>query len=101
MADSTVDHHPMSDTRSRQRRVPLATVSVSCVGRRQRPQTVAPIEALSAGKKSAGVVKRFGVRLVPRLYAHLNPMTYQEAVEAEPRLAEELRARGYQVFGGH
>jgi hypothetical protein len=46
-------------------------------------------------------VKRFGVRLVPRLYAHLNPMTYQEAVEAEPRLAEELRARGYQVFGGH
>ena len=54
-----------------------------------------------AGKKSAGVVKRFGVRLVPRLYAHLNPMTYQEAVEAEPRLAEELRARGYQVFGGH
>jgi len=54
-----------------------------------------------AGKKSAGVVKRFGVRLVPRLYAHLNPMTYQEAVEAEPRLAEELRARGYQVFGEH
>jgi predicted GIY-YIG superfamily endonuclease len=54
-----------------------------------------------AGKKSAGVVKRFGVRLVPKLYAHLNPMTYREAVEAEPRLAEDLRAQGYQVFGGH
>jgi predicted GIY-YIG superfamily endonuclease len=54
-----------------------------------------------AGKKAAKVVKRFGVRLVPQLYAHLNPMTYQEAVEAEPRLAEELRAAGYQVFGGH
>jgi len=54
-----------------------------------------------AGIKAAGVVKRFGERLVPRLFAHLNPMTYGEAVEAEPRLAEELRAQGYQVFGGH
>ena len=54
-----------------------------------------------AGVKAAGVVRRFGERLVPRLYAHLNPMTYQEAVEAEPRLAEELRQRGFQVFGGH
>ena len=26
-----------------------------------------------AGVKAAGVVKRFGVRLVPRLYEHLNP----------------------------
>ncbi len=54
-----------------------------------------------AGVKAAGVVKRFGERLVPRLYQHLNPMTYEEAVAAEPRLAEELKARGYQVFGGH
>jgi predicted GIY-YIG superfamily endonuclease len=54
-----------------------------------------------AGKKAAGVVKRFGVRLVPRLYSHLNPMAYKEAVDAEPRLADELRAQGYQVFGGH
>jgi hypothetical protein len=54
-----------------------------------------------AGKKAAGVVKRFGERLMPRLYAHLNPMTYAEAVETEPRLAEELRTQGYQVFGGH
>jgi predicted GIY-YIG superfamily endonuclease len=54
-----------------------------------------------AGIKAAGVVRRFGVRLVPRLYAHLNPMTYREAAAAEPRLAAELRAQGYQVFGGH
>jgi hypothetical protein len=54
-----------------------------------------------AGIKSATVVKRFGVRLVPRLYQDLNPMSYEDAVAAEPRLAEELRARGYQVFGGH
>jgi predicted GIY-YIG superfamily endonuclease len=54
-----------------------------------------------AGVKAAGVVRRFGERLVPRLYAHLNPMTYAEAVEAEPRLAEELRQKGYLVYGGH
>lgn len=54
-----------------------------------------------AGRKAAGVVKRCGERLVPRLYEHLNPMTYEEAVAAEPRLAAELRERGFLVFGGH
>jgi predicted GIY-YIG superfamily endonuclease len=54
-----------------------------------------------AGIKAARIVTRCGVRLVPRLYAHLNPMTYREAVEMETRLADELRRRGYQVFGGH
>jgi predicted GIY-YIG superfamily endonuclease len=54
-----------------------------------------------AGKKAAGIVRRFGVRLVPRLYRHLNPMTYEEAKAMEPVLAESLRKRGYQVFGGH
>ncbi len=54
-----------------------------------------------AGIKGAGVVRRFGVRLVPKLYAHLNPMTFEQAVAMEGQLAEELRARGFQVFGGH
>jgi hypothetical protein len=53
------------------------------------------------GIKSASVVRRFGERLVPKLYAHLNPMSYQEAAAMEKRLADELRARGFQVFGGH
>lgn len=54
-----------------------------------------------AGRKAAGVVTRCGERLVPKLYAHLNPMTYREAVAMEVQLAEELRERGFQVFGGH
>lgn len=54
-----------------------------------------------AGIKGASVVRRFGVRLVPALYAHLNPMTFAEAVATEVDLAEDLRARGFQVFGGH
>ncbi len=53
------------------------------------------------GWKSAGVVRRFGVRLVPRLYEHLNPMTYERAKEMEVILAESLRKRGFAVFGGH
>ena len=53
------------------------------------------------GIRAAGVVRRFGERLVPKLYAHLNPMPYGEAMKMEQRLAEELRANGYQVFGGH
>jgi predicted GIY-YIG superfamily endonuclease len=53
------------------------------------------------GVKAARVVKRFGERLVPRLYAHLNPMTYERAVRMEVMLADSLRKRGYAVFGGH
>ena len=54
-----------------------------------------------AGIKAARVVRRFGERLVPRLYAHLNPMTYGDALAMEAQLASELRGRGFQVFGGH
>jgi hypothetical protein len=53
------------------------------------------------GVKAAGVVKRFGERLVPRLYAHLNPMPYADAVDMEIALADSLRRRGYVVYGGH
>src|SRR5467141_684522 len=54
-----------------------------------------------AGIKAAGVVKRCGERLVPRLYAHLNPMPYATAKDMEVTLAESLRKRGFVVYGGH
>lgn len=53
------------------------------------------------GIKAARVVKRFGERLVPRLYAHLNPMPYSRAVAMESMLADSLRKRGFVVYGGH
>ena len=53
------------------------------------------------GIKAAAVVKKYGVRLVPTLYEHFNPMPYELAKEMEARLAEELRGRGFVVFGGH
>ncbi len=53
------------------------------------------------GVKAARVVRKFGQRLVPKLYAHLNPMPYAKAKALEPVLADSLRKRGYVVYGGH
>jgi predicted GIY-YIG superfamily endonuclease len=54
-----------------------------------------------AGIKAARVVQKYGVRLVPTLYEHLNPMSYKDAVRMEAALADSLRKRGFTVFGGH
>jgi predicted GIY-YIG superfamily endonuclease len=53
------------------------------------------------GVKAARVVRKYGVRLVSRLYVHLNPMPYARAKDMEAWLAESLRKRGFVVFGGH
>lgn len=53
------------------------------------------------GVKAARIVRKFGERLVPRLYAHLNPMPYAKAKEMEVVLADSLRKRGFVVYGGH
>jgi predicted GIY-YIG superfamily endonuclease len=53
------------------------------------------------GYKAARIVKRCGERLVPRLYAHLNPMPYDKAKDMEAMLADSLRKRGFLVYGGH
>jgi hypothetical protein len=52
------------------------------------------------GYKSASVVKKYGVRLMPELYQHLNPMPFEAAAQMEIELAEDLRAEGYTVTGG-
>jgi predicted GIY-YIG superfamily endonuclease len=54
-----------------------------------------------AGIKAARIVRRCGVQLVPKLYAHLNPLSYEDAVVTEVRLAADLKRRGFKVFGGH
>jgi hypothetical protein len=53
------------------------------------------------GIKSASVVKRHGLRLLPELYEHLNPMPFEAAARMEADLAEDLRRAGYTVTGGH
>ena len=54
-----------------------------------------------AGIKAASVVKRYGLRLLPELYEHLNPMPFEAAAQMEMDLAEDLRRAAYTVTGGH
>jgi predicted GIY-YIG superfamily endonuclease len=53
------------------------------------------------GIKSSLFVKRYGVRLLPELFAHLNPMPFEAAAQMEIDLTEDLRRAGYTVLGGH
>ena len=54
------------------------------------------------GYKASGAVKRFGVRTLPEVTAHLNPMQGWEAIDLEAALAEAFRAAGVPwVEGGH
>jgi hypothetical protein len=52
------------------------------------------------GVKSAWVVKKYGLLLMPELYGFLNPMPFEAAAQMEKDLAEDLRADGYTVTGG-
>ncbi len=55
-----------------------------------------------AGYKASGAARRFGVRLLPDLVAHLNPMRRWEALDLEEALADAFRAAGVPwVEGGH
>jgi hypothetical protein len=50
--------------------------------------------------KASRHVRRRGIRLLPHLYAHLNPLhSRAEAKAAEKRLANHLEAKGYHVYG--
>ena len=54
-----------------------------------------------AGIKDSPLVKRHGIRLLPELYSHLNPMPFEAAAQMEMDLAEDLRVAGYKVTGGY
>jgi hypothetical protein len=58
------------------------------------------LENHNNGYKSAWVVRKYGLRLMPQLYEHLNPMPFEAAVQMETELAEDLRTEGYAVTGG-
>ncbi|HSB77534.1 MAG TPA: DUF3553 domain-containing protein [Candidatus Methylomirabilis sp.] len=50
------------------------------------------------GNHSARFVKKYGMRLLPELYTHFNPMPYALAAVMEVELARRLRAQGYGVW---
>ena len=51
-------------------------------------------------KLAASIVQKYGSYLRPSLYEHLNtkPMTREQALVAEAKLAWELRKKGYAVW---
>jgi len=53
-----------------------------------------------AGVRASSYVQRFGLRLLPRLYAYANPMPYEAARDMEVELAIGLREEGYAVWQG-
>lgn len=55
-----------------------------------------------SGYKASRYANRFGVRLLPGLVDHLNPLRRWEAIDLEEALAEAFRAAGVPwVEGGH
>ena len=55
-------------------------------------------EAHLNGHKSCWYVEKFGVDLMPSMFEHINPLSYEDAVEEEKRLAERLRRAGWAVW---
>ena len=51
-----------------------------------------------ASRKASRTVTKYGRRLMPRLYKHLNPVLSAEAKNRERGLAESLRRKGYGVW---
>lgn len=52
-----------------------------------------------AGIRAARVVRHYGVELAYEWFDDIPPMTYEDAAKCEPALADELRDRGFVVFG--
>ena len=52
------------------------------------------------GYKSAWTVEKYGIRLMPGFYEHLNPMPFDAAPQMEKDLAEDLCSQARTVTGG-
>ena len=51
-----------------------------------------------AGIQASKYVRHYGLRLLPELFEHLNPMPYEDARYMEVDLAIRLRQAGYGVW---
>ena len=53
-----------------------------------------------AAPKTEWRVQHYGVRLMPELYKHFDPITPERALQTARKLAEALRAKGFGVANG-
>jgi predicted GIY-YIG superfamily endonuclease len=96
LLDDAVQKHPsvLRLNRGRDPFMPCVYVGMTGLPVEER------FENHKAGYKSAWTVKKYGIRLLPELFAYLNPMPYEQAARMEKDLTADLRAQGYTVTGG-
>src|SRR6516225_12480006 len=87
--------------RSIRLRNPKRDLSKPCVYIGLTPARVSPqFDHRRAAGKLESRFYRFCVRLMPELCEHLNPTTFETALQATEKPAEDLRAKGYCVVNG-
>jgi hypothetical protein len=92
--DGAVLNHARFRDANPDRDITKPCVYVGCTG-------LSPEERFAkhkAGIRANSYVQRYGLRLLPRLYAYANPMPYQAARDMEVELAIALQAEGYAVW---
>jgi hypothetical protein len=92
--DGAVLEHARFREANPERDITKPCVYVGCTG-------LSPEERFAkhkAGIRANSYVQRYGLRLLPKLYAYANPMPYQAARDMEVELAIALQAEGYAVW---
>jgi len=83
------------------RRNPKRDLSKPCVYIGLTPGRVSPrFDYRRATGELEWRVYRFGLRLMREFYENLKPMTYETALRASKKLAEDLRFKGFGVVNG-
>jgi len=90
-------HEHVGMLASVRRRNPQRDASKPCV---YIGLTWLPLDAEFDYRGGGWPVSKWGLRLMPELYKHLRPMTFERAVQSARKLAEELRSKGYSVSNG-
>ncbi len=80
---------------------PRMTIALPClyIGQTAKSPPARFRQHLRGGRLSNSFVKRYGRRLLPKLYEKYNPIpTRKDALELEKYLAEKFRAAGHGVW---
>jgi hypothetical protein len=92
--DGAVLNHTRFRNANPNRDILKPCVYVGCTGLTPEKR----FEKHKAGIRANSYVQRYGLRLLPGLYAYANPMPYDAARDMEVELAIALQAEGYAVW---
>ena len=92
--DGAVLNHARFRDANPERDILKPCVYVGCTGLSPEER----FEKHKAGVRANSYVQRYGLRLLPRLYAYANPMPYGAARDMEVELAIALQEEGYAVW---